>query len=80
MMKIERTPMKAKPGLSDLLADLSSFIREYVDGYEVRGDNGDYTPTEQERWLIHDCIMGLIAEQDFIEKWQWLQRANKADD
>lgn len=33
-------------------------VEEYVDGYEFRGDEGSYTPTENERALITDAIHG----------------------
>lgn len=33
---------------------------EYVDGYEFRGD-GDYTPTDHEKALIEDAILGAIG-------------------
>ena len=36
-------------------------VREYVGSYELRGDNGDYTPNERERLMIEDAIQGYIA-------------------
>lgn len=35
-------------------------IREFVDGYEFRGDAGDYTPTEAERVMLEDFAHGLV--------------------
>lgn len=43
------------------------FISDYVDGYELRGDNGDYIPTAQERYLIEDAIRGIIEETEWIK-------------
>lgn len=37
-------------------------VEEYVDGYEFRGDEGSYTPTENERALITDAIHGVLSE------------------
>lgn len=40
---------------------LNPFVGDYIDGYEFRGD-WDYTPSEQERFLIDDCVAGLLDE------------------
>lgn len=40
---------------------LHSFVDDYIDGYELRGD-GDYTPNKMERFLIGDCVAGLLSE------------------
>jgi hypothetical protein len=37
-------------------------LAEEVDGYEYRGDEGDYTPNERERMLLLDFAMGLPDE------------------
>lgn len=39
-------------------------LREYLADYEFRGDNGDYTPNEQERTLIEDALRGWLAEEE----------------
>ncbi len=36
-------------------------VRQYVNSYELRGDNGDYTPNEWECLMIEDAIQGCIA-------------------
>ena len=41
-------------------------IDEYLDGYELRLDEGCHTPTEFERFLIDDAIGGLLTEDDLI--------------
>ena len=40
---------------------LNPFVDDYIDGYEFRGD-WDYTPSEQERLLIADCVADLLDE------------------
>ena len=41
-------------------------IDEYLDGYELRLDEGCHTPTEFERFLMVDAIAGLMEDDDFI--------------
>jgi hypothetical protein len=38
----------------------SAAIKEYVEGYELRGDQ-DYQPTDRERFLIEDALRGYLA-------------------
>lgn len=45
--------------------NINEIIEEYVADYEMRGDEGDYQPTENERFLIKDAIYGLIDEDNF---------------
>lgn len=53
-------------GLREPETELPSFtegqIDEYLADYEFRGDGGDYAPTETERLLIKDAILGLLAD------------------
>ena len=51
---------------------------QYVAEYEWRGDEGDYTPNEQELMLMNDCFYGFLEEvlckQDdnaMIHKAEW---------
>ena len=37
-------------------------IHEEVDDYELRADDGDYCPNEQERFLMEDFAIGLAEE------------------
>ncbi|NWE53668.1 hypothetical protein, partial [Brevundimonas sp. P7753] len=37
-------------------------VEEYVGGYEFRGDEGGYMPTDKERELITDAIHGVMSE------------------
>jgi hypothetical protein len=39
---------------------ISDAVREYVNQYEFRGDEGDYTPTEAERVMLEDAICGFL--------------------
>lgn len=39
-------------------------IEEYVDGYCWRGDEGDYTPNEQEKAMLIDALHGADGEVD----------------
>lgn len=42
-------------------------LREYMEDYEFRGDDGDYTPSEGERLVIQDAVWGWISEvQDAV--------------
>ncbi|WP_429942008.1 hypothetical protein [Achromobacter xylosoxidans] len=41
-------------------------IDDYLDGYELRADEGAYTPSKFERFLLDDCIAGLLAEDDIL--------------
>lgn len=43
------------------------FIQDYIEGYEFRGDDGDYSPSSAERFLIADCVAGLIDELDKLQ-------------
>lgn len=52
--------------MSNTLA-IEDIVDEYVDGYMLEGDDGSYTPTETERLLIKDAVMGLLATPEFID-------------
>lgn len=46
--------------------NLQDFIKQYVENYELRGDDeGDHVPNQFERMLIMDAIQGLIIEDEF---------------
>lgn len=55
-------PQPAKQGSAPHWKELEALADEYIEGYEFRGDEGDYQPTEQERFLIQDCVAGLMDE------------------
>lgn len=50
-------------------ADFEQIIDNYLDGYELRGDEGDHTPTEFESLLIKDAIMGLLVDEAWDNAW-----------
>ena len=60
-------------------------VKVYSGEYEFRGEDedgrdGSYTPTEDERLLIHDAIAGLLLDEVFLEifnTWQDLVRKEK---
>ncbi|AMG45491.1 hypothetical protein [Achromobacter ruhlandii] len=45
---------------------IQAAIDEYLDGYELRADEGAHTPTGFERFLLDDCIAGLLAEDEIL--------------
>ena len=49
--------------------ELDTIINEYVDNYELTGDEGSYTPTLTEKLLIKDAIHGLLADTDWDNAW-----------
>lgn len=59
------------PSLGEPLRKITDIVDEEVDGYEMRADNGDYTPTDHERALLSDFAYGLIENKDLIA---WLVR------
>lgn len=58
-----------------------SAIDEFIEDYEMRGESDDsrdacYAPTEGERILIKDAIMGLLSDDAFCAAWN--RRASHA--
>lgn len=49
--------------------DLEKIIDKYVEHYEMYGDEGTYTPSDDERRLIKDAIIGLLADPDWDAAW-----------
>jgi hypothetical protein len=50
---------------------IEAVIDGYVDDYEMRGETEDgrdacYTPNDNDRALLRDCIAGLLAEPEFV--------------
>lgn len=66
-------------------------VRAFVDGYEFRGDEGDRTPTEDERAMLEDFAHGLIdattshgeavavGDDDGSLRWAALRLAQEAE-
>lgn len=45
---------------------IEAAIDEYLDGYELRLDEGCHTPTEFERFLLSDAVAGLLSEDEIL--------------
>lgn len=45
---------------------LQAYVDRELDMYEMRADNGDYTPNDQERALMEDFVNGLIGDEKFL--------------
>lgn len=47
-------------------AAINAAVDEYLEGYELRVDEGCHTPTEFERFLILDAVVGLLADEQIL--------------
>ncbi|KAB0573416.1 hypothetical protein [Brucella pituitosa] len=52
--------LPAAPFLQGVKVDAQG-IYDYVQGYEWRGDNGDYTPNDADREMLEDAIVGYLS-------------------
>lgn len=60
-----------------LLNALEKRVDEYLQGYELCGDAGNYTPNSTERLLITDAVNGLLTDDEFIKLFEaWRHVAN----
>ncbi|CDN87363.1 hypothetical protein BN948_01785 [Hydrogenophaga intermedia] len=60
-----------------LLNALEKRVDEYLQGYELCGDAGNYTPNDTERLLITDAVNGLLTDDEFIKLFEaWRNVAN----
>jgi hypothetical protein len=57
---------------------VNAAVTEYLDGYELRADEGDHAPTEFERLLIEDAVNGLLVDDDFLVALQAAPSAEPA--
>lgn len=46
---------------SEAVAWTESAIDEYLSDYSLPGDDGDYTPTDDEKFVIKDAIIGFMS-------------------
>lgn len=46
---------------SEAVAWTESAIDEYLSDYSLCGDDGDYTPTDDEKFVIKDAIIGFMS-------------------
>ena len=64
-LKQELSQLKAKLSRNNINKITAKAMEDYsVEDYEVRGDDGDYSPNEHERFLILDYSIGLVDEID----------------
>lgn len=54
---------------SDLLSALYRYTCQFLSDYELRGDNGDYTPSTKELILMQDSVCTLLEDEIFQEKF-----------
>ena len=47
--------------LSEVFSEVNRAVDEYIEEYELYADSGVYTPNDTERFLIEDCVAGLLA-------------------
>lgn len=62
-------PAVGAPVVAEPLADwaaIEQHIDEYVSGYVMEGDAGSHSPSDDDRFVIKDAIMGLTADPEFI--------------
>ena len=66
---MKKLDLRGGEGCGELLRELfHSIVVEMnddgyaVNDYELRGDDGDYSPTENERFLIVDYMTGFLEE------------------
>mgnify|MGYP001285240005 CR=1 FL=1 len=59
----QQAPQMAQPD------NLEQIIDDYVDDYVMEGDDGTYRPTESEKCLIKDAVMGLLADPEWNSAW-----------
>lgn len=50
---------------TEALPPLERAIDGYLDGYVLEGDRGYHLPTEHEKLIVKDAIMGLLEEPEF---------------
>lgn len=62
-------PLFRRPAPTPVARDwkaVEAAIDDYLDGYELRLDEGCHTPTDFERLLIADAIAGMLAEDEIL--------------
>ncbi len=55
----------AERNLREGLDTENQLIKDYLEGYEFRGDGGDHTPNEFEEVLLIDAVGGLAGDEKF---------------
>ena len=55
-----------------------SAIDEYLEEYSLIGDDGDYTPTDDEKFVIKDAIIGFMSETPETKKYPSIEDIQQA--
>ena len=55
-----------------------SAIDEYLEEYSLIGDDGDYTPTDDEKFVIKDAIIGFMIETPETKKYPSIEDIQQA--
>ena len=63
---------------SEPVAWTESAIDEYLSGYSLIGDDGDYTPTDDEKFVIKDAIIGFMSETPETKKYPSIEDIQQA--
>jgi hypothetical protein len=64
-----RVPQPAPQASEPLATDALETIIDYVDNYALYQDEGTYTPSAREAFLIKDAIIGLLADDAWDAEW-----------
>lgn len=67
----QQAPQIAQPD------NLEQIIDDYVDDYAMEGDDGTYRPTESEKCLLKDAVMGLLADPAWNSAWGEIVEGSK---
>lgn len=57
---------------------INAAVEEFISEYELRGDPGDHTPTEFERFMLTDAVFSLL-DTDFVDLLAARQPVSGAD-
>jgi len=50
----------------DRWENLEELIDDRLGDYSFEGDHGSYSPSENERFVMKDFLMGLLADDEFL--------------
>ena len=75
-MRLSKQAALAEP--SEPVAWTESAIDEYLSGYSLIGDDGDYTPTDDEKFVIKDAILGFMSETPETKKYPSIEDIQQA--
>jgi hypothetical protein len=49
---------------------VEQIVEAFVDHYELSDAGGAHSPTDYERFLIKDAVMGLLSDDDFARAYR----------